>query len=1161
MQKHWLLSVVVLVACTALAAAAPKLQSAGGAWQFYPAPAGDEALPRVLLVGDSITNGHRGQVSALLEGKARVDVWLTPLHLNSDPLLGDLRTVLAEGPYDVVHVNIGLHGWVEGRIPTGHYKNLLCDYLNAMRLAAPGTTPVWASSTPVTVQGKPTELNAEINPIIVERNRMAAEVMQAYGIAINDLYGTVSGKLELASGDRFHWQREGYRVMAEQVAGYVTDALAARGPRPLITWVAPNGDDANPGTEQEPFRTLERARDEIRRVRGTRTAHRAEVRLRDGLYRVTHTLELDARDSHTVYRSVSDGGARLIGGVLIPAESATPVRNKAVLARIVEEDARAGLRQIDLRALGITDFGELGPRGFRRAYKPAPLELFIDGVPQQIARWPNAGEARIPLGKVIDPGSKPRQGDYSFRPGTFEYGVDRAERWAAAGDLYVSGIFCYGFADDTIKVASIDTEKQTFTTTHPHIYGFTKRSFCSWYALNLIEEIDRPGEYCVDKESGVLYFLPPPQFRGESEMLVSMLEAPMVAIEGAVGVRLEGIAFEASRGTGVTVERGARNLIADCEFRNLGIVAVQIGQGIKPFPYGKHDGCGNQASGEDGEPVSRELGSWHEHIYKHTAWDREAGVGHAVVACDIRDTGAGGVSLGGGNRKTLTPGANVVHNCDISRVNRWDWTYKAPVNIDGAGNRVTHCRLHHCPGIAVYLHGNDHVIAFNEMDNVLTDMSDMGAIYMGRDPSETGNVFRHNYFHDIRNYHRGGHGVQAIFFDDCSICGAEIVGNLFRNAGSTAAIKFNGGGACRIENNVFMDCPRPFQGAGDNTRRVRGFMSGALGKQRLRERVDITVPPYSVKYADLLAIYQGKQPVKTTPERNYVVKGYYAAFADAASGDYSLLPGSPVFSQIPGFEPVPFDQMGLITDRFRRSLPVTAPSFGTAAQVFVGQTSVAISAPRKAAAVVYTLDGSDPVLESPRYTKPIVLDRSTTIRARAIGPGDVPELSEEAVLRIERIEAKTITAVQVNFQPDDGNTPEGWLPDTGAAFALRDSGYVYGWTRTNTDAARRRGRSKDALDDTLLHFSGDAGWEIAVPNGGYELTVRVGDSQHPCAKQTIHVEGNSLVAGLNLKGGEFRTIAQRVQVTDGALTLTSRNVPHGPELTRINWLRLRRAEE
>ena len=68
------------------------------------------------------------------------------------------------------------------------------------------------------------------------------------------------------------------------------------------------------------------------------------------------------------------------------------------------------------------------------------------------------------------------------------------------------------------------------------------------------------------------------------------------------------------------------------------------------------------------------LGSWHEHIYENTTFEREGGTNHGVVGCDIYNTGAGGISLGGGDRVTLTPAGNYVRNCHIHDFNRLDRT-------------------------------------------------------------------------------------------------------------------------------------------------------------------------------------------------------------------------------------------------------------------------------------------------------------------------------------------------------------------------------------------------------------------------------------------------------------------------------------------------------
>jgi hypothetical protein len=203
-----------------------RLHADGKGWRLDKAKIIDPALPRVLLIGDSILNGYLQQVVRSLDGKAYVDAWVNPYcqseHLNK--LLGE---VLDQGPYDVVHFNMGLHGWPEGRIKPGTFEPLTKAYVQVIKDKLPKAKIIWASSTPVTAKGKPTELNAEINPIIIEHSRLAAKVMTEMQVPTNDFYGLLVGKLELARGDQFHWTAPAYEKLAEVVTDSVKRELAA----------------------------------------------------------------------------------------------------------------------------------------------------------------------------------------------------------------------------------------------------------------------------------------------------------------------------------------------------------------------------------------------------------------------------------------------------------------------------------------------------------------------------------------------------------------------------------------------------------------------------------------------------------------------------------------------------------------------------------------------------------------------------------------------------------------------------------------------------------------------------------------------------------------------------------------------------------------------
>jgi parallel beta-helix repeat protein len=684
--------------------------------------------------------------------------------------------------------------------------------------------------------------------------------------------------------------------------------------------VSPTGNDTNPGTVAQPFATLEKARDAARGEKGS------TIQLATGTYRLTKTFELGPQDSGTIIRAVNGADVRLSGSVAAPNKSIKTVTDPAVLERLLPE-VRGKVMEITVPNFRPEEFGEIGPRGFRRPYVPAPLEVFIEDEPLTLSRWPNPGQPGEPIGKVLDRGPITRKGEKPTRGGTFHYKTDLPVRWTKATDVWITGLFDNGYADNTVQVKSFDLEKKTLTTVQPHMYGFSSgKPWNRWIALNLLEEIDLPGEYAIDRAAGKVYFLPPAdKDLGKSRIEVSRLSAPMIALEGATGVVIDGITLENSRGMGVYIERGANNRIRNCTLRNLGMVAVSIGKGIAADANYRHS--------VTGAPVSRELGSWHEHIYDNPAFDREAGTGHGIVNCQIYNIGAGAISLGGGNRMTLTPAGNFVENCDIHHFNRWDRTYKGAVNLDGVGNRISHCDIHDAPAVAIYLHGNDHVIEYNRIHDVVKEADEIGAFYMGRDPSERGNILRHNFFYHIGQWEKpitSGHGTVALHFDDCSGNGTQVFGNIFWHAGSNSA--FILGTDVTVKNNLILDChylQNPYnraEYAGDG--RKGGIFYKRLhavkfdqspwkehypGFETFLDRIatdprENLVANNLIVTRSILPPSKAKAPTLLRLENNRFEKSIPDLFVDPAKGNFTLKPGADI--GISGFDPIPFEKIG-----------------------------------------------------------------------------------------------------------------------------------------------------------------------------------------------------------------------------------------------------------
>ena len=131
--------------------------------------------------------------------------------------------------------------------------------------------------------------------------------------------------------------------------------------------------------------------------------------------------------------------------------------------------------------------------------------------------------------------------------------------------------------------------------------------------------------------------------------------------------------------------------------------------------------------------------------------------------------------------------------------------------------------------------------------------------------------------------------------------------------------------------------------------------------------------------------------------------------------------------------------------------------------------------------------------------------------------------------------------ININFQPDGADIPDGYEPDYGAVFGDRGNDLSYGWDEDTSDRTRDRNNASapDQRYDTLDHMTkndADRVWEIALPNGTYDLEIVCGDPGHTDMVQHLDVEG---IAVTDPDGEDnFDTyILEDVAVADGRLTI------------------------
>ena len=208
---------------------APKPKAAAKPDPAFAPVKDDPALPRVLLIGDSISIGYTAAVRAALSGKANVHRAPT----NCGPTIRGLEQLdqwLGDGRWDVVHFNFGLHDLkqTDGKrqVPLDEYEKNLRRIV--ARLKKTGAALVWCSTTPVPEKSSPPRSPEDVSAY----NAAARRVMEEEQVAIDDLYEFALPRLEkIQIPSNVHFTAEGSKVLAGQVAQSIAGALAKRAPR------------------------------------------------------------------------------------------------------------------------------------------------------------------------------------------------------------------------------------------------------------------------------------------------------------------------------------------------------------------------------------------------------------------------------------------------------------------------------------------------------------------------------------------------------------------------------------------------------------------------------------------------------------------------------------------------------------------------------------------------------------------------------------------------------------------------------------------------------------------------------------------------------------------------------------------------------------------
>jgi lysophospholipase L1-like esterase len=220
------LSAIVITLCALHAIAVaddPKVQREDIEWtQIWIPHVNEHHLPRVLCVGDSICNGYYDGVANLLQNKAYVAKLTTSSSLGDPALLEQIKYLLSNYKFDVIHLNNGLHGF---GYTEEQYKADIPKLLALIKQLAPQAKLILATSTAMRKRDHLAELGPE-NDRVVARNKIVVDVASKENVPVDNLYRLVVDHPEYWIADAVHFKPEGQNVEAKQVAEHILGALA-----------------------------------------------------------------------------------------------------------------------------------------------------------------------------------------------------------------------------------------------------------------------------------------------------------------------------------------------------------------------------------------------------------------------------------------------------------------------------------------------------------------------------------------------------------------------------------------------------------------------------------------------------------------------------------------------------------------------------------------------------------------------------------------------------------------------------------------------------------------------------------------------------------------------------------------------------------------------
>lgn len=577
----------------------------------------------------------------------------------------------------------------------------------------------------------------------------------AYNITINDVFTDVNTVvLCVKSGN----EKTVYKVKSN------------------LIHVGKNGNNnMSDGTISRPFNTISEAKDYLRENKKNREAF---VIIHGGRYEFTETAVFEENDGGIKERPVTykaaEGEEVIFTGARVVNSSLFQSVGDDIKSRLKDKSAENAV-MLDLSAIGLdSSFVSLTNGANRTVFRY--LNIFLNDKRQDIAAWPNNEKFKI---------TGVTQGADITTDRYLTIGGLDTSKWQFVDNMFIYGCIgswwnhewdvIAGFTEktDELKISSYVSDPMTYIGEKYNNPQFTGK------VLNVLEEMDIPGEWYLDVSGLKLYYYPPHKLTDEDVFEIAVFDDDFININNCQYVNFEGIIFEknASKAGAVNVNNNRSGHALSIEnSENINIVNCRINH------------IGINGINADGKNI-------------------------LIDRCVISDTGSSGISVGLSKcREELTETGIVISNNVISKVSR-ERGGNSSVGIllrdDNVGTVVKNNIIHDTKNIAVRYGGLGNTIQYNEIYNAINDSSDSGAIYAGRSWADYGNVIEYNYIHDYgtRNESESPAWLACgIYWDD------KHIGNTARyniivpnNTYDGYIAHINGGAQNTFQENVFVN--------------------------------------------------------------------------------------------------------------------------------------------------------------------------------------------------------------------------------------------------------------------------------------------------------------------------------------------------------------------